>query len=237
MKYVRSSKASENLVKNASGQIVCKQACRIIFPNRFIEAKIADIGLNTYSYGLFAVVLENGEYDVFNLMAFIELTPMKYGKIMFDEDEYEELYFEAGQQVLRTSHLVMKETLAWNAINEFLFNAKIPWYCSVDDLTRIYHNAKKYSGSRVGDIPETLEMLVAIVTRNREDRMKQTRLTATSKKDFAIDKVVTVPLKSVIEAVPTMVDRLTGSYQKDAIVTGLIRKNKKASRIERALRI
>lgn len=236
MKYVRSKAASQNLIKDSSGRIICKKPCRIIFPNRFIEAKIANIGVNTYCYGLFAVVLENGEYDVFNLMAFIELTPYRYGKVNFGEDEYEELFFEAGSQVFRTSHLVMKDTLAWNAVNEFIFNAKVPWYVSPDDLARIYRNSRKYAGSSVGDVPETMEMLVAIITRNAKNRMVQTRTTAESLKDFEVDNVDFVPLKSVFEAVPTAVDKLTGSYLSDGIVSALTKRNTKAGKIEEILR-
>lgn len=236
MKYIRSKAASQNLVEDSSGRIVCKKPCRIIFPSRFIEAKIANIGVNTYSYGLFAVVLENGEYDVFNTMSFIELTPYRYGKITFDEDDYEELFFEAGSQVFRTSHLVMRATLAWNAVNEFLFNAKVPWYVSPDDLARIYRNSRKYGDSSVGDVPVTMEMLVAIITRSSTDHSVQIRHVAESLKDYEVEKIDFIPLKSVFEAVPTAVDKLTGSYLSDGIVSLLNKKAKKTSAIEEILR-
>lgn len=63
------------LVERADGSVVTKVACTIQIPTRFEEIGLIHTGEQTEIFGLFALILENGDYSVFNASAMMGITP------------------------------------------------------------------------------------------------------------------------------------------------------------------
>jgi hypothetical protein len=236
-KYVRNAQAVlPKLVVNEGGQVITKANCKIQVPVRFSEIGLGQIGIDTFAYGLFPIIMEDGNYALMNVTALVELDPFKLEIIEIDDVQYHEFSFEAGQVVIKTTNLLQKETLMYNILDELIFKGKIPWYVAYEDLGKIFDSAKKHAKSNVGNIPETIEFIAAMVCRSKEDRTKYIRTVANTYKDTSLSQISYVPLKSVFYAVNSTVNKLTGSYFSDGIVSALVNPTTKVEKIESILR-
>lgn len=239
-KYKRNAEAVlSQLVENNSGQVVCKTDCRIQIPTRFSETAVglAEIGINTYTYGMFAIIRnDTNEYAVCNIAALVELNPFKVSLVTIDEVDYHEFYFEAGQVVIENTSLVKRDLLMYNIMDEIIFKGKIPWYMDYEDLGKMFDTAKYHANSNVGQNLETIEFITSMVTRSKQDRSKYIRAVGNSFKDFSLDKIEYVPLKSVFYSVNSTVNKLIGSYFTDGVTSALVKKTDKVQKIESILR-
>lgn len=225
------------LFENATGQVLTKTACKIQVPVRFSEVGLGQIGINTFTYGLFALILtETNEYSVFNVNALVELNPYKVIIVTIDEVDYHEFYFEADQVIIKTTDLVQRETLMYNVIDEFIFKGKVPWYVGYEDMGKIFDTARYHAGSKVGQNLEVIEFLAAMVSRSAADRTKYIRTVANSYQDVELDKLDFVALKSVFYSVNSTVNKLAGSYFNDGVTSALVNPTDKVEKIERILR-
>lgn len=224
------------LTVNEAGQVLTKAKCKIQVPVRFSEIGLGQIGIETYTYGLFPLILESGDYAVCNVTALFELNPSKLAMVTIDEVEYHEFHFDAGTVVFKSTDLVKRETLIYNVFDEFIFKGKIPWYVEYDDVGKLFDTAKKHAGSNVGNNAEVIEFVASMISRNKDDRTKFLRETIKSYKDTTIDKIDYVPLASVFWSVNSTMNKLAGSYFNDGVTSALVNPSERAHKIEKILR-
>lgn len=225
-----------HLVENPAGQILTKTACKIQVPVRFSEVGLGDIGINTYTYGLFSIIMETGEYAVCNVNAIVELNPFKLSITTIDEVDYHEFFFDKGDVVIKTTDLIKKETLLYNVFDEFIFKGKIPWYVEYEDLGKLFDTAKYHAGSNVGINLEVIEFIASMVSRSKQDRTQYIRLAGEQYKDFSLETIDYVALKSVFYSVNSTINKLAGSYMADGIVSALVIPTTRVEKIESILR-
>jgi len=237
MKLKRDSKTVLScLVENKSNQVLTKVNCKIQVPVRFSTRGLGQIGINTFTYGCFAIILETGEYSVCNVAGLIELNPSSVNIITIDDVEYYEFSFDANTVVIKTTYIVKRSNLMYSILDEFIFKGKIPWYMSYDDLGKIYDTAKIYAGSNVGQNQETIEFLASIITRSKKDRTKYLRTNISDYKETENDKIDFVPLNSVFYSVNSTVNRLAGNYFNDGVISSLVIPTDSVETIEAILR-
>lgn len=225
-----------NLVQNDAGQILTKVPCKIQVPVRFSEVGLGEIGISTYTYGMFPIILESGQYAVCNVNAIMQLNPYKLSIVTIDEVDYHEFYFDSGDVVITTTDLLKRETLMYNVIDEFIFKGKIPWYVDYEDLGKLFDTAKYHAGSNVGQNLEVIEFIASMVSRSKEDRTKYIRSVGQTYKDFSLDRIDYVDLKSVFYSVNSTVNKLAGSYFNDGVASALVVPSTKVEKIESILR-
>lgn len=236
-KYKRdATQVLSHLKENQAGQVIAKSPMKIICPVRFSEIGLGQVGIDTYVYGLFALVLDNGLYAVMNVNALIAIDPYKFSIVTIDEVDYHEFYFDAGDVVIKTVDVVRKEAIIFKVFNEFVFQGKVPWYVSYKDVGLLFSTAKKYAGSNVAQNPEVLEFVASMIARSKEDRTIPIREVAKSAQDFADSNIDYVALKSVFFTVKSTVNKLTGSYFKDGVTSALVNPTTSVDRLERILR-
>lgn len=236
-KYTRNAQAVlSQLVENKAGQVITKVPCKIQIPERFSERGLGQVGIDTFAYGLFPIILETGEYVLCNVCALVELNPFKTMLVTIDEVPYHEFYFDANQVVIKTTDLVKRDTLMYNVLDELIFKGKIPWYVEYEDLGKLLDTAKLHADSNVGQTQEVMEFITSMIARSKDDRSKYIRLAADKLSDVGIGKLEYIPLNSVFYAVNSTVNKLSGSYFSDGVISALVTKSDKAEKIESILR-
>lgn len=225
-----------NLHKNPTGQVLCKKNCKIQVPVRFSEVGLGEIGMTVFTYGLFALILESGEYSVLNVNSILELNPYKITMVTIDDVDYHEFHFDAGQVVIKTSSLIQSNTLIYNVMDEFIFKGKIPWYVGYEDVGKLLDTAKYHADSDVGQNPEVMEFIASMITRSAEDRTKYIRSVAETYEDFDVKNISYVPLKSVLWSVNNTVNKIAGSYFSEGVVSALVNPSHSTEQVERLLR-
>lgn len=224
------------LIHTPTGQVIAKENCKIQVPVRFSEVGLGQVGIQTFTYGLFPIILESGAYSVCNVNAMIELDPFKTLVVTLDETDYHEFYFEPGSVIIKSTDLIQREALMFNVLDEFIFKGKIPWYVEYDDLGHLFDTAKYHANSNVAQNPEVIEFIAALVTRSKSDRTKYIRNVAQTYDDYRLDKIDYIPLSNVFYAVHNTVNKLAGSYFNDGVISALVTPSEGVEQIEKILR-
>lgn len=225
-----------HLKTTKSGEVITNIACKIQVPARYMDVGLGQIGTETYVMGYFALILESGEYTVCNVAALVELNPFKTITATIDDVLYYEFYFEPGQVVIKTTDLLRRAQLMYNILDEFIFKGKVPWYLEYEDLGRLFDTAKSHGDSQVGESLETIEFIASIIARHVNDRTQPIRLQVNDYKDISLKTTDYVALNSVFYSVNSTMNRLTGSYFNDGIVSSMVIPTDKISTIESILR-
>ncbi len=236
-KYIRKPEVVLQALKTTStGQVITQQACKIQVPARFMDVGLGQIGTETYVMGYFALILDSHEYTVCNIAAIVELNPFKTLTTLIDDVLYYEFYFEPGDVVIKTTDLVRRSNLMYNIFDEFVFKGKVPWYLEYEDLGKLFDTAKSHGDSNVGESLETIEFITSIISRHTDDRTQPIRLLIKDYKEITKDSVQYVGMNSVFYSVNSTMNRLTGSYFNDGIVSSMVIPTDKVSTIESILR-
>jgi hypothetical protein len=224
------------LVENKTGQILTKVPCKIQVPVRFSERGLGQVGIETFTYGLFPIIMETGDYAIMNVCALVELDPYKVLTTNIDEVDYHEFYFDANQVVIKAGDLVRRDDIIYNVFDELVFKGKIPWYVEYEDLGRLFDTAKDYANSNVGQNLEVIEFIASMIARSKDDRSKYIRELTNTKSDCNLDKIDYVPLASVFYSVKSTVNKIAGSYFNDGVVSALVNPTERVDKIEKILR-
>lgn len=219
-----------------SGQLLVTESCKIQVPKRFEDRDLASIGNDTYIYGIYALILEDGSYTVSNIMAMVKINPFKILEVKIDEVSYYEFYFEANSIMVETTHLVRRNLLMFNVIDEFLFQGNVPWYIEYEDLGKILDTSEFHADSKVGQNFEVTELIASFLARVKENRVQYYRTSIEDYSDLKTNKPVFVALKSVFYSATNTLNKLAGSYFNDGVVSALVTPTQNVERIESLLR-
>lgn len=237
MKLIRNSgKVLANLKTLPDQPVICKVPMTVHFPVRFTEIGLAQFGSTVQIYGLFAIILESGEYSLCNVNALIQTKPSVIEKILIDNVEYYQFKYLPGDELILTTDLVQRSSLLFLAIDEFFFKGKVPYYVEYDDLGKLFDSAKKHTGTSANITPAVVEFMAAYISRKRENKNKYIREGAKSMSDFDRKHLAIVPLRSVLWSAPGTVNKLTGAHYDDGVIAALAHQNTELKNIERVLR-
>jgi len=215
--------------------IIAKKPLKIVFPYRFKDIGLAVIGETSHVFGLFAIVVDNC-YTLLNLNTFLTLGKASVSKAVYDDVEYFEYSYAAGDTVIQTHDVVARSALIFLAIDEFVFKGKVPWYVGYEDMGRLFETAMAYSGTSAKILPEVMEFLAAYIARKKEDRTKFLRHGASKLVDFAPSKMAWVPLRSVYWSAPGTLNKVAGAYFADGVVSALVNPSARVEKVESIVR-
>jgi hypothetical protein len=230
------SQAHKYLKELPDGQLFTTKACKIQIPEHFAHRGLAEVGIETYIYGIYALIFEDGIYAVSNINAMIKITPFKTQTVKIKEVLYYEFYFEANSVVIPNMNLVCRDTLIYNVFDEIYFKGKVPWYLNYEDIGKLFDTAKPHADSNVAENFETIELIASIVAREKGNRINYFRHSLKSAEDTKRSVPDYVPMMSVFYSATNTLNKLAGSYFNDGIVSALVNPSTEVQRIEQLLR-
>ena len=218
------------------GRLVAKKSIKIYIPTRFAERGLASIGIETQIVGIYAIVVEDKYYGISMVNAMIRIEPTSTIKILINEEEFYEFYFEPGSTVIATVNLVKADTLVYKIYDEIISKGRVPWYLNYTDLGKLFDSAKYHAGANIGGNHEVTELLVSMITRNANDRHLYYRSGLKSMEDLQKRPPAFVALRSVTYSATNTLNKLAGSYFSEGMVSALVTPTEKVERIESLLR-
>lgn len=240
MTYVRDAKkVLSALVTRPDKSVVTKVDAKIVFPVRFEERLLAQLGVENLVIGLFPIIIEEGDtsyYSLLNVNAMVSLNPTDTKKTSFNGTDYYCMEFAAGSVIINTLELVQSSAVLFRLYDELFSKGKIPWYINYEDLGSIFDTAKKHAGASVGDDPEVIQLLAAIVSRDPKDRTKYYRSIVESRDTLRKVPPAYIPLRSVQYAATNTVNKIAGSYFSDGVTSALLAPSDRVESIEQILR-
>lgn len=230
------SKVKEALHELPSGELVCTKQVKIVIPTRFSERGLAEVGMNTYIVGIYAMIVEDKFYAVSLVNTMIAITPTSTLKIKIKGVEHYEFTFDPGQIVMPRTNLVKNDILVYKIYDEIVSKGKVPWYLGYDDLGHIFDTALSHGGANIGTSPEVTELIISIIARNGKDRTEYYRSSINSLEELKTSPPVFISLKSVPYAATNTTNKLAGSYWNEGVVSSLVTESTRVERIENLLR-
>jgi hypothetical protein len=227
---------TQNLVALDTGELLTKVPTKIHIPVRYTERNLAQIGIDTFIYGIYALIMEDRYYAVSNVNALVQIDPYKVVTEKVDGVEYHAFHFEPHTVLIKNLNVVQRDTLIYDILDEFIFKGKVPWYLGYDDLGRLFDTAQEYAGSNIVRRYEVLELIVGLIARLPEDRSQYYRTQLQSRDELLTRPPVIVPLNSVFWSARNTLSKVAGAYFNDAIVSALVTPTTSTERIESLLR-
>jgi hypothetical protein len=216
--------------------LIAKRPVKIYIPASFADRGLAEISVDTYIVGIYAMVVEDKYLSTSMVNAMMKIKPRSTMKVKFHGEEYYEFGFDTGDIITPTTKLVKKDTLVYNIYNEFISKGRIPWYITYDILGELFSTAKKHANANVGENPELTELIISIIARDRRDRTKYYRTSIQQRSDLKNYTPAYIPLKSVQYAATNTTAKLAGSYFGQGVGSALLSPAERSERIETLLR-
>lgn len=226
----------DKLVVMKDGSVVTKSPTRIQVPTRWMTVNLGEITSITSIYGFFPIIFDDNTYCIFNVCAMINIIPTRTTTVTIEDEPYYEFHFDAGVKMILSLTLVRTDTLTFDILNEFFMKGKVPWWVRVDDLASVFDTAEKHANSKIAKVPQAIEALVSIISRNRNDLSIALRQSAKTLDDYDIDKIEYIPLKSVMYSVNSTVSKLSGSYFHEGVISAIVNPTTTSGKIEKILR-
>ena len=216
--------------------LVALKPVKIYIPTRFSERGLAEVGIDTYIVGIYAMVVEDRYFAVSLVNAMIRIEPSSTLKIKIKGDEYYEFSFDAGQVIMTSVNLVKTDILVYKVYDEIISKGRVPWYLGYDELGHLFDTAKHHAGANIGTDVEVTELIVSMISRNKKDRTQYYRTVIQSIEELKTNPPVYIPLRSVQYAATNTTNKLAGSYFSLGIVSALVSPADRTERIEELLR-
>lgn len=215
-------------LKIVKDQVYTTTACQIQIPARFSECGLAKLGAESYIAGIYVCMMD-GRYAVSNVPVMVPIKAHRFTLANHRGTAHYVFYYEPGDVVLPTLKVVKRELMIYDILKELVINGNVPWYMSYDDLGQLFDRALEYAASHVGSVPETIELLISMITRRSTDLTQYYRLHPDGHPKF-------IPLSSVYYAATNTLNKVAGNYFSEGVNSALVTETTDIERIEALLR-
>ena len=221
--------------KSPGGSVVTDLDCTIIIPSRFAERHLASLGSEIYICGIYAIIMGD-RYGVSLINAMIHINPKIISKIKIEEEEYYEFYFEKGSNVIESTTLIKQDTLTYYIFDEITSKCNIPCYLNYDDLGNIFDSAEYHAGTKITNNVEVTEIIVAMTARYSLDKTIYYREIIKNANTILTQHPSFVPTSDVLYGVNSTLNKISGSYMNDGLISSLVVPTTRVSHLEELLR-
>lgn len=219
-------------LEEVGDQLITTKGCKIYIPTRYAEKGLINVGDDTYITMLYAMVVDDRYYAVSLVPAKGRIEPDVTNTVSMLGDEYFEFIFEPGSVVIGNLNLVQDKNITFDIHEELIGRGKIPWYLDYDDVGKLFDEAPKHAGVKVGANHAILEMIASTVARYEEDPTQFYRQI----KDKVNVKPFYVPFKSVSYGASNTTAKLMGAYWNEGLTSALVNPTDNVEAIEELLR-
>ena len=238
MKYNRNPSAvTANFTVNSAKQVICKNSCYIQVPMFFFDQGLGTLGADISIYGCFVVILEDGQYGLVNTTAMFSISPTSTNIKTIDGMEYYEFFFAKDSVIFKTTGLLQQSKIIYDPFQNFLFMGRVPWYISYDDHGRLFATAPKFAGFGALRNPEVMEFLTAMCARKANSTSKD--FLREQIKDYSegdVGNVEFVPMGSVVATVRSSLNKISGAYAQDGIISAIVSPYDRVGTVEKIVR-
>jgi uncharacterized protein (DUF2164 family) len=214
------------------GRVIALGNVKIYSPTLYADKGISTVGLENSILGICAIVVDDTYYCVMMVTAVVPIDPIQTNRVKMDGDDYFEFVFEPGGTFIKSVDLVCHDTLVYQIFDVILAKGNVPWYLGYEELRRIFDTAKKHAGADVGGQQEVTSLIVSLISRTREDRVKYYRTAVMSSDYLRTNPPVIIPLMSARYGATNTTTKLGGSYFDQGLASALINPSERVERIE-----
>ena len=214
------------LLYKKNGFIACTKPASILFPVRYEQAGLADLSTDIAFLGV-CLILVGTEYLKLYIPVPLTSDPSVIKVITIDDIEYYQLVFDTDEPMFKTS-LLKNGEYVYKLTKEFISNGNVPFFIGYKDLSKVFNNLHKYTGSDVFNMSIKSELLIAAISRSAKDPMTYYRLDRKDKFKF-------IGIKNPHYGRSNNIARLSGAYLNAGITTALSSTPTEQTQLEKQL--
>lgn len=215
-----------------SGEVVALKPCQIHIPRRFTDVNLATISTHVEFVAIYGIVMD-GNYGMSLTNAVVKSKPSSTRVEKIDDVEYFIFNYEVGDVVFMDSRVVTMDVLVYHIWAEMIDKGKVPWYISAEDRAMLLMTARSHANVSIGSNYALIEMIIAVCTRNSEDRTEQWRYTLNKKGGVGKAEPISIGLRNIQFTAETDLARLSGSFAEVGLMSSIVRPGTKPEGLEK----
>lgn len=221
------------LAEQPDGSVRATEALEVYFPKRFSENGMAVVEEAVVTAAVIGIVIPGECYTPLIALADIILHPLNIRETNVSGEGYFVLEFDKGDTVIDNLEVIADTSKPHYYQQEFNFNAKLPWYVGLTDLTGMYDNAQQECGRAVGSVPQVMRVFNAIMLRDPENVDVPYRNSAAMEKGVPPE---IVGLNNGSMLIDGTFSKITSGYLQDNTVATIINPDTRVTDLEAVIR-
>jgi len=222
------------LFKNTGDSTFCTDDLYVVFPERYINKKLAVMGSTVKLLSVYAVIDKSYNYAVVIAPIYTYIQPTNVTSIVVNGVVNKVLEFDKGSIFCADNNLLRDDSFMYDLFIEFFDQGKVPWYITYEKLAELLSESSKYAGSNIGNDPLAFEIMSAIVARDSKNKLNFYRHKIKSLDDKT--PVEYVGLNNVVYAYDNTLSKIMGGYMETGITTAVVNKEERSNVVSKILR-
>jgi hypothetical protein len=221
--FVRENFATVN------GRVLTKRDCTFLIPFNYLSHKLATMGNQIYTAGVFAIVIGDRFASAVSC-ARVEISPNETKQIKILGEEYLEFRFPKGSVVLPSTNIIVDSDNIYEMNKYFYTFGRVPWFLSYNELGEIMRMQKEYGGLNFSPDNIPFEIVVSKICRDPNNKFVYWRHSPMK------GNPVVVPFKSVLFNATNTTAKILGAYLSDGFTSALVNPSDSVEQVETLLR-
>lgn len=209
--------------------------CRLYFPRRFEEVGLAEVGETVRFVGIYALVVGD-YYAIDTIPSMITSAPVDINTVKIDDEDYRELVFEKGSEIISNTQLVQNKLALYSIDSELFAKGRIPAYLGYEDVAQVFDRSGEFGGMKLGANKAIMAMIAMTLARDPKDGVTLYRHVIKDKKELVTNPPAYVALRNIGVTASNTTAKLLGSYFDKGLTSALINPSDRNEGIEDLLR-
>lgn len=223
-------------VVRAGDTYVATKPLQVLFPERYAEHHLGQIGNEKFILGVYAIILPGQAYAVSRAMTMVQMAPSNVRTIYIDDNAYTVFEFDPGNEVICNTHVVVDDTIPYYVSREMGEQGKVPSFLGYQDLALLFESAPRLCGVYQGGNESVTSLMFSSVARDPDDLSRSYAMAIDSLDQEAKKPYRIVPLSDVQYGTSNTTSKLMGANADLALTSALVNESTASEPIEELLR-
>lgn len=177
------------------------------------------------------ILINDGKFAILNVAGLVDLEPTTSENVKIGTESYYKFSYKAGTKFIINRNVLLSGQMSYYILERYLFRGGCPSYLDALDRVNIFTTFTRFNGVEVDKRVEVLDIIVAQSLRDIKDINTEFRHSGASDKD-----VQSVALANVVHGKVSVINKISGSFQKAGLISALNTDIKILSPVEKILR-
>lgn len=230
--YKRSQDDFSIFFKEDQNATYAERDFSIFFPSSYVKKDLASITSVIEVICILMVVDEvSKKYKTLSIPVKQKFSPNETQKVTLNDVPYYKMNFKKGQIVTPNNNCVKTADFLFTVFETFYLRGKVPIFLSYEDLGNLLDKTKKYCGSSIGENLIAIHIIVAVMTRFKDDEDKLYKEVLKTLEDLKTKKPSFKGLSDIFYGIDNTVSSLIGGYLIDGMTGSIVKPETTSTKI------
>lgn len=204
----------------------------ILFPLSYVAKDLASITSVIEVICILMILDEEKKvYKTLSIPVKQKFSPNDTEKTTLNDVPYYKMNFKKGQVVTPNNNCVKTADFLFTVFETFYLRGKVPIFLSYEDLGNLLDKTKKYCGSSIGENLIAIHIIVAVMTRYKDDEDKLYKEVLKTFEDLKKKHPSFKGLSDIFYGIDNTVSSLIGGYLIDGMIGSIVKPETTSTKI------